>query len=239
MAAGEDRAWKSRARHRAGPGYATADLAELVGPHGEVLALEGAGRFVAAARKRCAERDLTHVRVEKHDLMVDQIPGRAFDAAWCRWVACFVSSPELLVARVAGALRPRGVAVFHEYGDYASWRLMPPRPSVDRFVSAVVSSWRATGGEPDIGLKLPGLLHQSGFRVHSVRPLVFAVTPTEFMWQWPSMFLKSGTARLLELGHLSDPEAETILREFAEAERDATTVMMTPLVLEIIAEKRL
>jgi protein-L-isoaspartate O-methyltransferase len=37
----------------AGPGFATADLAEVVGPHGEVLGLERSGRFVAAAKTVC------------------------------------------------------------------------------------------------------------------------------------------------------------------------------------------
>jgi SAM-dependent methyltransferase len=221
----------------AGPGFATADLAEVVGPRGQVLALERSGRFVAAARRRCVDRNLTHARIDEADLMVDRMPAASFDAAWCRWVACFVSSPKLLVEGIAAALKPNGVVVFHEYGDYASWRLMPPRPAVDRFVSALMASWRTTGGEPDVGLTLPHLLQQCGFRIREIRPLVFATTPTDFVWQWPSMFLKSGAVRLRELGHATDSDVETLMREFSEAEQDPTTVMMTPLVLEIIAEK--
>lgn len=221
----------------AGPGFATADLAEVVGTGGEVLGLERSGRFVAAARRRCAARGLANARVEEFDLMSDRIPATSFDAAWCRWVACFVSSPQSLVAGIAQALKPGGVAVFHECGDYASWRLMPPRVEVDRFVEAVMASWRAAGGEPDIALTLPALLGNPGFRVRSVRPLVFAVRPVDLVWQWPSMFLRSGAARLRELGHLTALEVESIVRTFDEAERDPSTVMMTPLVLEIIAER--
>src|SRR5690349_15757728 len=62
----------------------------------------------------------------------------------------------------------------------ASWRLMPPRPAVDRFVSAVMTSWRsAAGGEPDVGLTLPALLQACGFQIRQVRPLVFAVRPAD------------------------------------------------------------
>src|SRR5580765_1293692 len=53
----------------AGPGFATADLAELVGRTGEVLALERSARFVSAARRRCRERGLEQVRIEEIDLM--------------------------------------------------------------------------------------------------------------------------------------------------------------------------
>ena len=221
----------------AGPGFATADLAEVVGETGEVLGLERSARFAAAARRRCHDRALVNARIEEIDLMSDAIPATSFDAAWCRWVACFVSSPASLVASVAGALKPGGVAIFHEYGDYASWRLMPRRSAIDAFVAAVMASWRESGGDPDVGLTLPTALRESGFRVRHVRPLVFTVRPTDFVWQWPSTFLRAGALRLKELGRLSDPDAESLVREFDEAERDPSMVMMTPLVLEIIADR--
>jgi SAM-dependent methyltransferase len=221
----------------AGPGFATADLAEVVGGSGEVLGLERSERFVAAARRRCRERGLANARIEEIDLMSDAIPATSLDAAWCRWVACFVASPPSLIAAIAGALKPGGVAIFHEYGDYASWRLMPPRPAIDRFVAAVMASWRATGGEPDVGLTLPPLLQACGFRIRHVRPLVFAVRPSDFVWQWPSTFLRAGASRLRELGRLSAADVESLVLEFDEAERDPSTVMMTPLVLEIIVDR--
>jgi SAM-dependent methyltransferase len=144
--------------------------------------------------------------------MVDDIPAASFDAAWCRWVACFVSSPASLVQGIARALRSHGVVVFHEYGDYASWRL------VENPTSA-----------------LPTLLQQRGFEVQTIRPLVFTVGPGDLVWQWPPTFLRSGAERLRALGQLSGADIEAIVMEFAEAERDPSAVMMTPLVLEIIA----
>jgi len=221
----------------AGPGFATADLAEMVGEAGEVRGLERSARFVAAAQRRCRERGLANARIDEFDLMSGAFPTMAFDAVWCRWVACFVSSPSALVASVAAALRPGGAAIFHEYGDYASWRLMPRRPAMDRFVAAVMASWREASGDPDVGLALPAMLTESGLRVRQVRPLVFAVRPTDFVWQWPSTFLRAGAHRLRDLGHLSASDVQALVQEFDEAERDPRTVMMTPLVLEIIAHR--
>src|SRR5438874_5614567 len=48
----------------AGPGYATVDLAEIVGPTGEVLAVERSARFLEVARQACAARSLTNVRFQ-------------------------------------------------------------------------------------------------------------------------------------------------------------------------------
>jgi SAM-dependent methyltransferase len=50
------------------------------------------------------------------------------DAAWCRWVACFVTSPAVLLANIRRALKTGGIAIFHEYIDYASWRFVPCVP---------------------------------------------------------------------------------------------------------------
>jgi SAM-dependent methyltransferase len=225
----------------AGPGFATADLGEIVGSGGHALGLERSARFAAAARQRCAERGLTNTRIEEMDLMADReianIVETGFDAAWCRWVACFVTSPASLVHRIARALKPGGVAIFHEYADYASWRLLPPRPPVERFVAEVMASWRAAGGEPDVARTLPALLAQSGFRVRDVRPIVFTVRPSDFRWQWPSTFLRLGVRRLADLGRLDAPFVDEVISELDLAEGDPSTVMVTPLVLEIIAER--
>ena len=100
-----------------------------------------------------------------------------------------------------------------------------------------MASWRETGGEPDVALQLPALLQDHGLRVRHVRPLAFAVRPSDFVWQWPATFLRSGAKRLRDLGRLTPPELDAIVEAFDQAERDPTTFMMTPLVLEIIADK--
>jgi SAM-dependent methyltransferase len=222
----------------AGPGYAAMDLAELVGPSGQVVALERSAKFAAAAQEACRKCGLHQVRVHRLDLMEDAIAEDEFDFSWCRWVLCFVSDPALLVRKIAGALREGGTAVFHEYVDYATWSFLQPRSFHERFVEVVMESWRASGGEPDIGRELPALLRSSGFAIHSMTPHVFAITPEDEMWQWPASFIKSGTARMEELGQVDAVFAARLRDEFAAAENEPGTVMITPFVMEVIASLR-
>lgn len=221
----------------AGPGYATIDLAEVVGPGGQVIAFERSANFLQSAREACRLRGLANVRFREIDLMQEDWDAKDLDAAWCRWVACFVSSPVMLIANIAAALRRGGVAIFHEYIDYGSWRLAPPRPAVESFVSEVMASWRQAGGEPDIAISLPGLLRDAGFRILHITPVVYAVTPGDFVWQWPSRFLKGFLPRLLALGQVDAGWVDSVRREFEEAEADQSTIMVTPMVLEIVAER--
>ena len=79
----------------AGPGYAAIDLAEIVGPAGEVVALERSRNFINAFQEMMRTRSLANVRIHEIDLMTDDLPACDYDFAWCRWVVSFVSDPAL------------------------------------------------------------------------------------------------------------------------------------------------
>jgi protein-L-isoaspartate O-methyltransferase len=218
----------------AGPGWATLDLAEMVGPRGEVLAVERSPRFAAHHRAMMRQRGVTQVTLTEADLMTPP-PVMGYDFAWCRWVASFVASPETLVRWLATALRVGGRVVFHEYVAYETWRYLPPRTALEEFRATVVETWRADGGEPDIAAPLTGWLSANGFRVEQVRPLVFSAAPGEPMWRWPAAFVETYLARLVTLGKRESTWASRVAAELRAAERDPTSRVVTPLVAEIIA----
>jgi SAM-dependent methyltransferase len=221
----------------AGPGYATLDLAEIVGTAGKILAFERSAKFVAAARKAVAARAFANIEMCEVDLMTDELPAAEVDFTWCRWVTAFVSSPESLVKKIAKLLRQGGTAIFHEYGAYDTWRFVPPRPAHEAFRGKIIEAWKNSGGEPDIGLILPKLLSVAGLEVSSVRPHVFPIRPHDSMWQWPASFVESSLDRFVELGSIEPSFAEAVRKEFAEASGDPSSLMLTPLVLEITARK--
>lgn len=221
----------------AGPGFASVDLGEIVGPSGSVTAVERSGRFVEAGRRACAAHGLANVRYHERDLMADPLPDGKFDVSWCRWVATFVSSPQLLIKKLSGAVRVGGMAVFHEYCNYGNWSFTPARPYQSEFVQIVMANWRDAGGEPDIGPALLPLLLESGFRLREVVPRVFCIRPRDHMWQWPASFLNTYLDRLLEQGRVEAVWAQGAQREFAEASADPEARMITPIVLEVIAER--
>jgi SAM-dependent methyltransferase len=220
----------------AGPGYAALDAAEIVGPSGEVVAVERSERFISFAQDQAKKRGFSWVRCVQADLVEDRLELSDFDIAWCRWVACFVSSPQRLVQRIAASLRPGGRVLFHEYADYASWRVSPRSKVFEQFVAEVMASWRYYGGEPDIALDLPALLTAAGLKVISVRPIIHAIRSTDYMWQWPSTFVESGLRRLVELKRVDSDWADGVREAVRELEQNPDAMMMSPLVLELIAE---
>ncbi len=99
------------------------------------------------------------------------------------------------------------------------------------------ASWAATGGKADIGLDLPTYLAQNGFVVRSAVPRIYCVGPSDYMWQWPASFVGIGLARLQELGRIDAAFAAQVKEDLAEASAKADSLLITPLVLEIVAEK--
>jgi SAM-dependent methyltransferase len=220
-----------------GPGYATIDIANIVGPSGQVIAIDQSRRFLDVVEAQRRHQRLENVHPLELDLSAAPLPELRADAAWCRWVLCFVSRPRDVLDAMVRAVRPGGVLVLHEYFDYRTWRLAPRSPELEEFVAAVMASWRASGGEPDVALDLPGWLEQAGCRIESLQPIVDVVPPTSYTWQWPAGFIASGLVRLVELGHLTADRSAAIAAAFARAEREPQTRMITPAVMEVIARR--
>ncbi|MEP7015776.1 MAG: methyltransferase domain-containing protein [Verrucomicrobiota bacterium] len=221
----------------AGPGYATVDLAQIVGPSGEVVALERSAKFVSAMRETCRSRGLTNVKIHEVDLMTDELPQGDYDFTWCRWVASFVSDPALLIKKIGGLLKKGGTAVFHEYGHYETWRFFPPLPFQEKFREHVIATWRESGGEPDGARDLPAHLSANGFSIRSATPHIFCLRPPDQMWQWPASFIDIYLVRLQEMGRIDQKFADAVRADLAKAEKDPNALMLTPVVLEIVARK--
>jgi SAM-dependent methyltransferase len=220
-----------------GPGAATVDLAEIVGPTGRVVAIDRSRRFLDVVESHRARRGLEHIRTFELDLDHAALPAVAADGAWVRWVFAFVKDPRDLAARVREALRPGGMLVIYEYLDYSTWRTAPRSPEHEAFVAEVMASWRASGGEPDVGLDLPRWLAELGFELCSLRPIMEIVPPSSPWWEWPKVFQDVGLQRLVDLGQVTPERAAEMARAFAASEADPRTLMIMPAVIEIIARR--
>jgi protein-L-isoaspartate O-methyltransferase len=221
----------------AGPGYATVDLAEIVGPAGEVVALERSNNFVRAMEETCRARSLANVKVHEVDLMTDELPKGDYDFSWCRWVVSFVNDPAALVEKLGGVMPKGSMSIFHEYGHYETWRFFPRLPNQEKFREHVIATWRESGGEPDGAPGLPALLSENGFAIRSAKPHIFCIRPTDYMWQWPAQFIEVYLPRLQEMGRIDKEFADRVRADLAGAEKNPNALMITPLVLEIVAEK--
>jgi len=185
----------------------------------------------------CHARLLTNVKIHEIDLMTDDLPSGDYDFAWCRWVVSFVEDPALLIRKLARVMPKASLSIFHEYGHYETWRFFPRLPMQERFREHVIATWHESGGEPNGAARLPQLLADNGFVTRSTRPQVFCLRPSDYMWQWPATFIEIYLPRLIEMGRIDQEFADKVRADLAKAQMDTNGFMVTPLVLEIVAEK--
>lgn len=221
-----------------GPGFASADLGKLVGPAGTVYGIERSARFIEYAESLCRGNELSNVQFQLADVMLDALDAVDCDAVWCRWLAIFVPDPGLLVRKMAEAVKPGGKLVFHEYVHYETYQSVPPSRPLEEFVRQVMVSWREFGGEPNVARYLPGHLADAGCRVLETRPISFSAQPDDPVWQWPASFIDINLQRLLELGRVDQAWVDSVKADVRALQDNPNALLITPMVLEIIAEKR-
>ena len=90
-----------------GFGDTTQQIAELVGPEGEVLGVDAAPRFIEMAREEAAEAGVPNVRFEVADVQTTTFEGE-FDLAFSRMGTMFFANPVAAMRNVRAALKPGG-----------------------------------------------------------------------------------------------------------------------------------
>jgi hypothetical protein len=104
-------------------------------------------------------------------------------------------------------------------------------------VDAVVDSFRATGGDLDVGNHLPALLRPLGFEIRELRPVCRIARPNEPLWAWLTDFFAGYLPRLVETGQLSAEALVAFQAEWATRSEDADAFCFPPPMLELIATK--
>jgi len=220
-----------------GPGFATLDLARRVGPMGRVIAVDESARFVEHLRARAAEAGLTNVEAHVGDVQRLPVAATSVDAAYARWVLCFVPDPNAVISGVMSALRPGGVFAIQDYYFYRGVHLGPPSEAFNRAFRAVHESWVKRGGDSDIGSRLPSLLAQHGMSVPHLRSIVRIARPHESLWQWPDSFFKNFLPMLVDMGYLTADEHAAFNADWSAREEDPGGFFATPPVIDIVAHK--
>lgn len=221
-----------------GPGYASIDLAGIVGSDGQIISVDRSRRFLDTLEKASQRYGIQNIKTVETDLEAGVFPQANADGAWCRWVFAFLRQPRVLLEKIKDSLRPGGILVVHEYFDYSTWRTTPRCPEIEEFVGEVMKNWRSDGGEPDIGLQLPIWLPELGFEIKTINPIIDVIPSSSFVWQWPKSFVAIGPQRLVDLGLMTQQRAKEVVDAFDRVEHTPNALMITPAVLEIIAVRQ-
>ena len=94
-----------------GPGFTSFELAHVVGPKGRVIARDMSAQFIEYLGNEA--RRLGHAQVEPSLGAVEdlELEAASIDAAYARWLFCWLPDPAAAIGRVAACLKPGGSLV--------------------------------------------------------------------------------------------------------------------------------
>jgi ubiquinone/menaquinone biosynthesis C-methylase UbiE len=220
-----------------GPGFTTFELAHAVGQRGRVIALDVSERFLEHLRAACRLRALTNVEPMLGTAEEFELPDGSLDAAYSRWVLCWLARPEDALARVARALRPGGAFIVQDYLDWGAKKLVPRSAAHDGVVQACLRSWSLGGGTIDIGEHLPTLAGRCGLVVEHFQPIARSGSGGSLVWRWLETFYNVYLPRLVERGLLEASAAADFFADWERRSNDGTSRVVTPTMVDIVMRK--
>ncbi len=203
-----------------GTGALTLPLAEAVGEHGRVVAVDISEPMLGAARQKIDEARLRNVTLLSGDAQVFAFEPAAFDVATSRMGVMFFADPAAAFRNIKGGLKPGGRLVFACWApldenrhwlisyDVAFRHLGPPAPPPAHEPGPLAF------GDPDY---IRRMLTAAGFAEIAVKrahPTIIGGTPEEEARQAVTM---GPTARLIEEKKPDEATRQTIIREIEAA----------------------
>jgi SAM-dependent methyltransferase len=226
-----------------GTGALTLPLAEAVGEHGRVVAVDISEPMLGAARQKVGERGLHNVTLLSGDAQLFGFEPAAFDLATSRMGVMFFADPAAAFRNIKSALRPGGRLAFACWAplaenrhwlisyDVALRHLGPPAPLPAHEPGPLAF------GDPDY---IRGVLAAAGFAEIAVKrahPTIICGSPEEEARQ---ALMMGPTARLIEAKNPDDAARQTIAREIeaAFAAEAASGSIRLPATIFLVSARR-
>jgi SAM-dependent methyltransferase len=220
-----------------GPGFTTLELAQMVGPGGRVIARDQSERFLAALRRESVRLGLRQVEASAGAVETLALPDASLDAAYARWLFCWLPDPLDVLMRVARALRPGGLLLLQEYLDWGAMQLLPGGPAFARGVEACLASWKTGGATIDFAARIPALATRAGFAIEHLSPRARLGRVGSLEWRWLDQFFRIYLPKVVERGLLAPAELDAWLAEWQERARGGTSFVATPTMADVILRK--
>ena len=142
-----------------GPGFLAREIADRVGPTGEVLGVDVSEPMLQLARKRCA--DQAQVRFESADATGLPVPDASFDAAASIQVFEYIVDVEAALVEMHRVLRPGGRAAIVT----TDWRTLAWNSSDEGRMQKIMGAFAEHCAHQDLPRWIGPKLRSVGFEV--------------------------------------------------------------------------
>ena len=209
-----------------GGGNVTLAIAALV-PDGTVVGVDLDETKLDLARAEAEVAGAVNVSYRAGDVMAEG--DERYDIVYARFLLCHLPDPVTALAGLVRRLRPGGVLAVEDT-DISGSLCYPPSPAFERCRDLFGAAVRCPGGDPDIGLRLPGMLLAAGLDgvgVNVVQPAGL----TGDAKQIQPLTLAMSKDAIVAAGLASAEEVDDVVAALhAYADRDDTVVSTARIV---------
>lgn len=220
-----------------GPGFTTLELARCVGSQGRVVACDRSERFLRHLTEQCRQHGIHWVETVLGDAEQLALPPDSLDAAYARWLLCWVPDAGAVIGRLARIVRPGGVLVFQEYLDWDAMKLVPVSAAFRAAIDACMRSWVAANATINIAERIPDLAARHGLIVEHFEPVARLGRVESLEWRWVTEFLRGYLPGLVQQGLLTSRELDDFEAEYHARSRDGNTFIYTPTMADVILRR--
>jgi ubiquinone/menaquinone biosynthesis C-methylase UbiE len=191
-----------------GAGDVSMLVAEMVGPSGEVLAIDRSAEALAVARCSVSARGYTNVRfVEGNAEDFDN--QELFDMAVGRYVLIHQADSAAFIRTAVTRVRPGGAIAFHEVAIYDEARMFSSIPLYQSWLSWITAAFKSVLKHPDAARQMPMLFQEAGCN----RPTIFceaivAGAPDSLLYPWIALTLQNLLPQVFKIGAATAAEVE-------------------------------
>jgi len=212
-----------------GGGDVTVDLARITGPTGRVVGIDLDHQKIEFARAEAKALGAANVEFRVADVAGAEFAGK-FDVVYCRFVLTHLPQPAQALAAMANCLRPGGKMLLTDI-DCSGYFWYPDSPVQSRFLHLYTSAVRGTGGDPDIGPRLPELLTRAGFEQVGMDLVQPAGIEGEVKLIGP-LTMENISDAVIAQGLASPEEVQQIVQGLYDFARSPGTVCSIPRIFE-------
>ncbi len=220
----------------AGPGLVSIDIRKRVGDMGDVVALEPSEYYRDWFEKEIQRRNWKNVRVQAGTSFDAHLPREHFDLVFIRWVIGFVPNPKSFLEPLVTALKPKGIISIEDY-VHEGCVLFPNGGAWDLFPDAMRKWWRAGGGDPYVGIRLPVVMRELKLKVIDYRPNTLSGGPKSPVMEWLGRFQDSQLSVMVEKGLITQSQADAIARDWRGHQQDPDAILFSPFVMDVAGQK--
>ncbi|MEM7226644.1 MAG: methyltransferase domain-containing protein [Pseudomonadota bacterium] len=209
-------------------------LARHVGADGSVVGVDLDEAKLESARQEAGEAGLGQVSYRTASVF-DLAPDESFDIVYSRFLLTHLADPAGAIEAMLGALRPGGRLVLEDI-DFSGHFAFPDFPALWDYVRLYSAAVATTGGDANIGPRLPGLLKASGLAEVGMQVSQPAALSGDAKLITP-ITMESIGQRVIEAGLATAEEVRRIAKELTKAANDPTVVMGTPRIVQTWGRK--